>query len=815
MNPANPANLGVPSQQQPLPTLGDWSLVKIEGLVEEVGQLKEKERRLEQRLARLRADSASERTKHWQAVEEVRLEKSKSDLEASQWRVELERILREKANLEDKLAQMERLNLEGQDGGKLHVPGREPVCITLVRSTWEGHLKQENYRPAQQGPEYYDQLDVAEAGGLEGSSSDTVQQVVRITQMLDLMQVYIRDLLQGPEDETAVVGGGVPGDGLRKMVNEMSQVNDQTRKDLKYLLMEMRGLTQKVNEVELNASGQLMQLGAAGLQLEEAQAERELLLKKEEGYRQKVTLLEDELKDSRQQREDYRVMVEQLSRDCAAARSRAQSLEKEVEVLRFDRDLAVQRTMTYNTTVSNLKVQLETAEGERRCGGKELAAKVTELEDKLAKSQRLSKEMEIKLDEVNQAWSRAEDVSTILRTDASLLQNSRTLAEESMQLQQKEICGLIERLKGMQVVIEEKEKREFDSQVMVRKLEDDLLREKRTAAELTQQVDKLVSANLRADMVVTSMQSERDSLAMERKVAGERVDAEREQADCLREQLEKVQEQLFRRVKQDQEHEVMIWKLQEEVEQGRQVTTSLKLQLVESSEAKLAAAHSVSDLQKKLSTLTLEREALTKVISKQQFLMQEFGIKLQHAQHELDKDTAQSWGNCVKAMWAGFGHDNGIAEDLVLQASDSQCHLGRYRAWDRKIVAGEHRTRSPSTPLLTGYEGQFTECEQQSWKPVLTAQHAAGQTKSTIVQQSTGLVEAQYLHGLNELHRPRLPSITEEPKQNMDQVPKVHLHPWGDLSLLGSLWVNCLLVLIVDQMTRRAGFKPRPQVHDE
>ncbi|XP_067875914.1 desmoplakin-like [Heterodontus francisci] len=790
--PENSANTGGPNQQQLLTTLGDENRIltqKVSALLVELSQIKGNKQLLEHELAHSVAELECEQRKHREAVEEMSFGRSQPDLEARQYRVELEKMLRQKAVLEQELEHLKHLNLRAEiiTRGTFQKLESEIDGNASARRRSGGHLtgnerhqerQNEGELQNETSPEeqlsthgqWSEQTALVQDIGQMDSDLETVQQVVKIKHIVDQMYVYIREMHCEKGAGTALVEQGIPAnetENLRKLVTELNQVNDQTHKDLKGLQFEMRSLEQYMSTAEHKASLRQMELSSLSLKLEKAQSELKQMHEKDEAYQQRLAHLEDELKDSQHRSENFRLKAEALSQDCVTAGAHVQGLEEEIEVLRQDKSLAEQQVLTQKAAADYLKEKLKAAEGQKSCGEKEWEQKNRVLEDKLAKSQCMSREFEHKVNELSQACSQADDVMRSLKTESTHLRNEKALAEERVEFQKREANVLKETLKKVQEALEKKVKTEHMYQQMVRKLEDDLTLHKQTTSELKQKVDELVSVNLRADRIVSSVKSELDSVMLEKKVTEQRGDAQRVQVDCLSAQLKKTQEQLIQKVREEQEQELRAQKLEEEVDNGQRAMDDLKLQLAELTKDKLVAARTIEELQAELSAAKMEKGVLEEEVRMQCSQMQEFGNKLDQARQQLQKENNHHQNNWTIQQGSRAEQSNHIAEGLIKHEWNCQRHLEWSEVKDKKRGALEesYYLCGGMRPMMAIDELEL-ESDLHSQQTVLAAQHTTVQRKFTAMQKEPGLMETKYDTNQIKLQEARQSTSIEERKND-------------------------------------------------
>ncbi|XP_078397955.1 uncharacterized protein LOC144680624 [Cetorhinus maximus] len=678
-------------------------------------------------------------------------------------------MLREKARLEQELECLKLVILRS----KFHKLGGEINDAHIRRWHSEGHLPgQEIQNETSPVQPFSEQTTVCKAIGQIDFDLETVEQVVRIKHIVDQMHVYIREMQYVVGARITLVEQGTPANEaeiLRKLVTELHRINDRTYKDLQSLLLEMRGLEKNMGAAEHKASLCWVELNSLRLKLEKAQVGLNQMHEKEEDYRQKLAHLEYELKDSQSRSEDFRLNTEALSQDCLSGRIRVQRLEEEIEVLRRDSSLAKQQASTYKAAADDLKEKLEAAERQKSRGEKDWEQKTRELEDKLTNSQCISRELEHKVDELTLACSRADDVARSLKAESTHLLNDKTLAEERMEFQKRENNVLQETLRTVQEALEKKANIECMYRQTVKKLEDELAHHKQTTTELNQKADDLKSANQRADAIVISIKSELHSVKTEKKMAEQRVDAQRMQVDCLSEQLKKTQEQLIQKAREVQEQEHRARNLQEEVDNGRQVMDDLKLQLTELTEANLVAARTIGELQAELSTAKIEKGVLEEEVKMQQLQMQEFSDKLDQAQQQMRKENDQHRNNWNIQLGSRVEQSNHVAEDLIRQARNCQYYLEWSEAKDQKRVMLEENYYQPGgmRPMISLIELEFSESEPSSQQSILTTQHTAVPGKLTAMQKVPGQVETKYSTIRNKSLEARLSAPVEERRQNI------------------------------------------------
>lgn len=369
---------------------------------------------------------------------------------------------------------------------------------------------------------------------------------------------------------------------------------------------------------------------------------------------QKISFLEEDLTRKKQDVDELRKRIEDLTRAHAKAESSVKILNSQMSNLQQEKIVFEQRSQSRSGEVESLREQLKKTQDELHQTARSLKEdqqKNIKMQDELTKSNQWSNSLKIKLDDLTKSHNETEVMLRKFKSESEKTVMERNNLQKNLETVKSQLESTKEQMRVTSDQMQKQSKGEYETQNMVKRLEEELSKSKNSLNEIRQKYDKQNLTILNSEKEIRNLKAELNSLTMEKRLADQKLQQHQTQLQDINVKVKKAQDDLHKKTVDEQLAQKKLMLYQEEAAKYKNSTDEFRKKLEKSMESSLSTENNYSNIRLEVVSLKQERAMLEEKIKLMRVELSEFQERLQRCQEQLNlekKSGMESVQKCRK-----------------------------------------------------------------------------------------------------------------------------------------------------------------------
>ncbi|XP_069830604.1 dystonin isoform X21 [Dendropsophus ebraccatus] len=356
---------------------------------------------------------------------------------------------------------------------------------------------------------------------------------------------------------------------------------------------------------------------------------------------QKLAFLEEDLARKKQDVEEFRKRVEDLTRANAKAESSVKILNSQITNLQQEKIVFEQRSHSRSGEVEGLRDQLKKTQEELHQvarSQKEEQQKNIKLQDELTKSNQWSNSLKIKLDELTRTHSETEITLRKVKSELDKTTMERNSFQKNLDTVKSQLESSKEQIRATSEQLQKQSKGEYETQNMVKRLEEELSKSKNSLNEIRQKSDKQSLTILNSEKEIRNLKAELNSITVEKRLVDQKLQQHQNQLQEVNMKLKKAQDDLHKKTVDEQLAQKKLVLYQEESAKYKSSAEDFRKKLEKSMESSLSTENNYSTMRLEVVGLRQEKAMLEEKIKLMKVELSEFQERLRLSQEQLNME---------------------------------------------------------------------------------------------------------------------------------------------------------------------------------
>ncbi|PIO36672.1 hypothetical protein AB205_0203350 [Aquarana catesbeiana] len=606
---------------------------------------------------------------------------------------------------------------------------------------------------------------------------------MELEQKNQLEQNYV---LQIREVERKLYQSQDKADDVMQEANELKKIRMSFEEELKLLQQEKVSLNHKLKMQKADYDDVREKLKACQDELRQKDMS-------ERGSLQKISFLEEDLARKKQEVDDLRKRMEELSRAHAKSESSLKMLNTQMTSLQQEKTVIEQRSQSRSGEVDSLRDQLKKVQEEFNQNArahKEDQQKIMKLQDELAKSNQWSNSLKLKLDELTKLNNENEMMLRKLKSESEKTTMERNNLQKNLDMSKSQLESTKEQIRVTHEQLQKQSKGEYETQNMVKRLEEELSKSKNALNEIKQKFDKQSLTILNYEKDIRNLKTEINSLSVEKRMVDQKIQQHQSQLLEVNTKLKKAQDDLHKKTVDEQLAHKKLALYQEESSKYKNTAEEFRMKLEKTVESNLSTENQFSNLRLEVVSLKQEKAMLDEKFKLLKAELSEVRERLQRSQDQLNIEKKSGLDHAQKCRKLEEELDNqkrtveSLRQKVDLQRQD---HINQLRYLQNEIQQNSSNSslRSPlqkSDYDMKGNSFAFSSSSQQDFdilsqraksSPVLRRKLDGHLEVSSPVYNSTLIEEKKkQVDGYDETVQKELQLQLSRIKQSLDSGEK-------------------------------------------
>ncbi|XP_040205815.1 dystonin isoform X23 [Rana temporaria] len=602
---------------------------------------------------------------------------------------------------------------------------------------------------------------------------------MELEQKNQLEQNYV---LQIREVERKLYQSQDKADDVIQEANELKKIRMSFEEELKLLQQEKVSLNHKLKMQKADYDDVREKLKACQDELRQKDMS-------ERGSYQKISFLEEDLARKKQEVDDFRKRMEELSRAHAKSESSLKMLNSQMTSLQQEKTVIEQRSQSRSGEVDSLRDQLKKVQEEYNQNArahKEDQQKIMKLQDELAKSNQLSNSLKLKLDELTKLNNENEMMLRKVKSESEKTTMERNNLQKNLDMSKSQLESTKEQIRMTHEQLQKQSKGEYETQNMVKRLEEELSKSKNALNEIKQKYDKQSLTILNYEKDIRNLKTEINSLSVEKRMVDQKVQQHQSQLQEVNAKLKKAQDDLHKKMVDEQLAHKKLILYQEESSKYKNTAEEFRMKLEKTAESNLSTENQYSNLRLEVVSLKQEKAMLDEKMKLLKGEFSEVRERLQRSQDQLniEKKSGLDHAQKCRKLEEELDSQKRVVENLKQKVDlQRQDHINQLRYLQNEIQQNSNNSslRSPlqkSDFDMKGNSFAFSSSSQQDFdilsqraksSPVLRRKLDGHLEVSSPVYNSTLIEEKKkQLDGYDETVQKELQLQLSRIKQSLD-----------------------------------------------
>ncbi|XP_077343981.1 dystonin isoform X30 [Lithobates pipiens] len=452
---------------------------------------------------------------------------------------------------------------------------------------------------------------------------------MELEQKNQLEQNYV---LQIREVERKLYQSQDKADDVMQEANELKKIRMSFEEELKSLQQEKVSLNHKLKMQKADYDDVREKLKACQDELRQKDMS-------ERGSHQKISFLEEDLARKKQEVDDLRKRMEELSRAHAKSESSLKMLNTQMTSLQQEKTVIEQRSQSRSGEVDSLRDQLKKIQEEynqNARANKEDQQKIMKLQDELAKSNQWSNSLKLKLDELTKLNNENEMMLRKVKSESEKIAMERNNLQKNLDMSKSQLESTKEQIRVTHEQLQKQSKGEYETQNMVKRLEEELSKSKNALNEIKQKFDKQSLTVLNYEKDIRNLKTEINSLSVEKRMVDQKIQQHQSQLLEVNAKLKKAQDDLHKKSVDEQLAQKKLVLYQEESSKYKNTAEEFRMKLEKTVESNLSTENQYSNLRLEVVSLKQEKAMLDEKIKLLKVEFSEVRERLQRSQDQLN-----------------------------------------------------------------------------------------------------------------------------------------------------------------------------------
>ncbi|XP_073531555.1 dystonin isoform X21 [Phyllobates terribilis] len=369
---------------------------------------------------------------------------------------------------------------------------------------------------------------------------------------------------------------------------------------------------------------------------------------------QKLSFLEEDLTRKKQDVDEFRKRMEDLTRINAKAESSVKILNSQVSNLQQEKIVFEQRSQSRSGEVDSLREQLKKMQDELHQATraqKEDHQKNIKLQDELTKSNQWSNTLKIKLDDLTKSHNETEMMSRKVKSEFEKTTMERNNLQKNFDIVKAQLEGTKEQIRVTSEQLQKQSKGEYETQNMVKRMEEELTKSKNSLNEIRQKCDKQSLTILNSEKEIRNLKAELNSLTMDKRLVDQKLQQHQTQLQEMNTKTKKAQDDLHKKIVDEQLAQKKLMLYQEESAKYKSSAEDFRKKLETSMESSLSTENNYSNMRIEVVSMKQERAMLEEKIKLMKIELSDLQERLQRCQEQLNlekKSGLESGQKCRK-----------------------------------------------------------------------------------------------------------------------------------------------------------------------
>lgn len=580
---------------------------------------------------------------------------------------------------------------------------------------------------------------------------------------------------------------------LREVERKLYQSQDKTEEvmqeanDLKKIRInfeeELTALQQEKVSLELKLKSQKADYDDVREKIKVSQDELRQKDMSERSSFQKVSFLEEDLSRKKQEVDDLRKRMEELTRAHAKSKSSVNILNSQITSLQQEKTLIEQRSDSRSGEVDSLRDQLKKTQEEFNQNVREDQQKITKLQDELAKSNHWSNSLKLKLDELTKVNNETEMMLSKVKSESEKITIENNNLQKNLDVTKVQLESTKEQIRVSHEQLHKQSKGEYETHNMVKRLEEELLKSKTALNDIKQKCDKQSLTILNSEKEIRSLKAEINSLLVEKRIADQKIQQYQSQVQEVNAKLKKTQDDLHKKTVDEQLAQRKLVLYQEESTKYKITADDFRMKLETTVESNLSTENNYSNLRLEVVSLKHEKGMIEEKMKLMKVEYAEVKERLQRTQEQLNiqKKSALENAQNYRKLEEEFENQKRTVESLKQKVDLQRLeHINQLRYLQNEI----QQNSSLRSPLqkndydMKGKSFAFSSSSQQDFdilnqrakgSPVLRRKLDGHLEVSSPIYNSTLIEEKKkHLDGYDETVQKEVQLQLSRIKQSLD-----------------------------------------------
>ncbi|XP_068137522.1 dystonin isoform X20 [Hyperolius riggenbachi] len=366
---------------------------------------------------------------------------------------------------------------------------------------------------------------------------------------------------------------------------------------------------------------------------------------------QKISFLEEDLSRKKQDVDDLRKRMEELTRAHAKSESSVKMLNSQISSMQQEKTLLEQRSQSRSGEADNLREQLKKTQEELNQisrSQKEDQQKMIKLQDELTKSNQWSNSLKLKLDEVTKLNNETEMMLRKVKSECEKITIERNNLQKNLDMVKSQLDSTKEQVRATNDQLHKQSKGEYETQNMVKRLEEELSRSKNALNEIKLKFDKQSLSILNSEKEIRNLKAEVNSLTIEKRMSEQKIQQHQSQLQEVNAKLKKTQDDLHKKTVDEQLAQKKLVLYQEESAKYKNSADEIRMKLEKTMESSLSTENNYSSLRLEVVTLKQERAMLEEKVKLMKIELSEHQERLRRSQEQFNSEKKAALDNSQK-----------------------------------------------------------------------------------------------------------------------------------------------------------------------
>ncbi|XP_040284526.1 dystonin isoform X13 [Bufo bufo] len=467
---------------------------------------------------------------------------------------------------------------------------------------------------------------------------------LEIEQKNQLEQSYV---LQLREVERKLYQSQDKAEEVMQEANDLKKIRKSFEEELKILQQDKVSLEHKIKmqKADYDDVREKLKVCQEGLRQKEM-SERNSL--------QKISFLEEDLTRKKQDVDEFRKRIEDLTSSNAKAKSSHKILNSQISNLHQEKIVFEQRSQSQSGEVENLRDQLKKTQDELHQtvrAQKEQQQKCIKLQDEITKSNQWSNTLKIKFDDLTKSHNETEMMLRKVKTECEKTIIERNNLHKNLDTVKSQLESTKEQMRVTSEQLQKQSKGEYETQNMAKRLEEELSKSKNYLSEIRQKCDKQSLTILNSEKEIRNLKAELNNLTVEKRLVDQKLQQHQTQLQDMTTKFKKAQDDLHKKIVDEQVAQKKLMLYQEESAKYKNSAEDFRKKLEKSMESSFSTENNYSNMRLEVVGLKQEKAMLEEKIKLMKVELSELQERLQRCQEQLNlekKSGLESIQNCRK-----------------------------------------------------------------------------------------------------------------------------------------------------------------------